>query len=117
MSWFLHTGEWPDLLVLHSCDNPSCVRFDHLFLGTYQDNVDDMDRKGRRVVGFTPSPGESNGSAKLTEPEVLEILARCASGETSTAIALDYPVTMQMINLIRHGKKWAYLARRFGKET
>lgn len=33
--------------VLHRCDNPPCVRPDHLFVGTQKDNVDDMTSKGR----------------------------------------------------------------------
>lgn len=33
--------------LCHHCDNPKCVRPDHLFVGTPQDNVDDMIRKGR----------------------------------------------------------------------
>lgn len=35
------------MCVLHTCDNPSCVRIGHLFLGTQKDNIDDKMKKGR----------------------------------------------------------------------
>lgn len=37
--------------VLHRCDVRNCVRPSHLFLGTGQDNMDDMRAKGRYVNG------------------------------------------------------------------
>lgn len=57
VAWILANGPIPDgLHVLHHCDNPPCGETEptegypegHLFLGTNDDNVADMDAKGRR---------------------------------------------------------------------
>ena len=41
-------GEIPKgMKILHSCDNRKCVNPAHLSIGTQQDNLEDMRRKGR----------------------------------------------------------------------
>lgn len=47
-AWIAHRGEiQPGLVVMHACDNRLCVNMDHLSVGTRQDNMIDMTRKGR----------------------------------------------------------------------
>lgn len=49
VSLFLETGLWPPdgKDVCHHCDNPSCVRPDHLFVGSRSENMKDASKKGR----------------------------------------------------------------------
>lgn len=48
VAYLLTYGVIPEgLCVLHRCDNPPCVRPDHLFLGTQTDNARDRERKNR----------------------------------------------------------------------
>lgn len=54
------------LFACHKCDNPRCVRPDHMFLGTQADNVRDCARKGRRSPRvFTPEMREKGRLKRL----------------------------------------------------
>lgn len=90
MTWFIVYGEFPELWVLHKCDNRLCCNPNHLFLGTYQDNIDDMVKKGRTATGIRSGShthperrarGEKHGRSKLKEKDVLEIRSKYAEGK------------------------------------
>lgn len=113
-SYLLFKGEIPEhdsyhgLCVLHKCDNPACVNPDHLFLGTNEDNVHDMDAKGRRVNG--PSYGSAHGNSVLNEKQVLEIMELLkARKPTQKEIAKMYGVANTTINHIATGRLWSHL--------
>jgi hypothetical protein len=109
VAWILTYGAIPEgLSVLHRCDNPPCCNPDHLFLGTYRDNVHDCQSKGRGAN----TKGEHNGRAKLTADQVLEIRALYETGSTSfsqTLLAKRFNVTKTQIGSIVHYKEWTHL--------
>lgn len=106
VAWELTRGPIPEgMKVCHSCDNPPCIRPDHLWLGTQRDNVLDMEHKGRAVH----VRGQHQGSAKLTEKQVLRIRIRCANGEGRRKLAREYGVSHTNVELIVCGRAWKSL--------
>lgn len=92
----------PKLNVCHSCDNSICVNPDHLWQGTHQDNMIDRDIKGRQPRG------ESQGSSKLTEQDILEI--RDLYGHMKTKdIADKYKIGPQHVRRIGNKQAWKHI--------
>lgn len=105
VSWFLHTGNWPTLYVLHQCDNVLCVRPEHLFLGDQTVKMRDMMAKGRRYY----AKGEQCHAAKLNERQVREIKQRI--GHSSyRAIGRQFGVSDVLIHHIANGRIWNHVA-------
>ncbi len=86
------------LFLLHRCDNPSCVRPDHLLPGNAADNIRDCVVKGRK-----------NPHTKLTADQVREIRRRCAAGESQCSVARLFSLCQPTVHGIVHRKLWAHI--------
>lgn len=105
IAYELAAGPIPEgLSVLHRCDNRICVNLAHLFLGTHQDNMDDMMSKGRH--GQTGCKGERHPGAKLTDAVVLQI--KDATG-LHREIAKDFGVSRSLVSQIKSGGIWKHV--------
>ena len=110
ISWAIHYGPIPDgMCVCHHCDTPACVNPEHLFLGTRDDNNQDMKRKGR-YNHTRCARGERHWYAKLTDKQVLEIRYKYETDKpTLRSLADEYGVTPQAIHRIVRRRLWRHV--------
>jgi len=108
VSWILHNGHIPEgLCVCHKCDNPSCVRPDHLFLGTVIENVRDRDRKKRKSQGRGHSATIRN--RKLTEWDVKAIRWLTDQGTCQCDLAKAFGVSKANVSAIIKKTAWSHV--------
>lgn len=84
------------LFILHKCDNPVCVRIEHLFIGTAKDNTLDMMRKQR------------HGLSKLTDDNIYTIRRLCLI-MTRVMVAKIFCVRPSIVGKIANRKCWSHL--------
>ena len=97
IAWELTNGAIPHgLQVLHRCDVRTCVRPDHLFLGTNADNLLDCAKKGRNVA------------CVLTHDQVREVRKLLPSMK-QRAIAARFGVKHGVISDIKLGLTYAHV--------
>ena len=86
------------LFVCHTCDMPSCVNPDHLFLGTHQDNSNDAVKKGRSRKGHYPY------NTVLSSKQVLAIFE---DSRPYAQISAEFNVASSTISQIKSGDQWS----------
>lgn len=103
LAYELLVGPIPEgLHVLHHCDHPPCCNPVHLYLGTHDDNMRDMAKRGRATGGTVR--GESHSRAKLSDAQVAEVRAACAAGQTQRAVAAYFGITQPAVSSIVTGR-------------
>jgi hypothetical protein len=108
VTYYVHRQEWekhhgpipPGILIRHTCDNPPCYEISHLVPGTDATNKADSVAKRRHCFG------EKVNTAKLTEAQVIAIMA---DTRPQKIIASEYPVSVSMISHIKRGHSWRHI--------
>lgn len=104
-SYELFNGKSPGTkVVCHKCDSHPCVNPGHLFIGEPKDNSSDMIKKGRSAYGT------KNNSAKLREPDVLEIRRLYKEiGIPAIEIAKMFRIAETTVFCIVNRKTWVHI--------
>ncbi len=98
LAWELAYGSIPGgLQINHHCDVPHCVRADHLYVGSQQDNLQDARDRGR-LDESKPR------TKKLTLTDRLAIQAAPWYSGICDALAARYGVSRTCISLTRQGR-------------
>lgn len=105
-SWLLSGKEIPEqMYICHHCDNPSCVRPDHLFIGTLDDNNQDMKMKWRHTWGIR------HPQARMDPERVREIRGLWDIGLlTQTQIGNIFGIGSRAVSKIVTGIRWRTVA-------
>lgn len=107
VSWELTHGPIPSgMFVCHHCDNPACVRPEHLFLGTPADNSSDMARKGRARTGDGSRipRGDASPHTRYSDEMVEVIRQRHAGGATQAELVRQTGISQTQMSRILNGQ-------------
>ena len=88
--------------ALHTCDIPCCFNPFHLYAGTQRQNVEDMYRRSRALIGM------QRWNCKLTE-DTVKAIRREAPTMTIVALARKYGLCRSNVGNIISGRRWKHV--------
>jgi len=105
VAYYLSKGRWPPkgLEVCHTCDNPSCVNPDHLWIGTRLENARDAVAKGR----YRGLKGSKNPSAKFSDATIKLVFKLKKQGYTNASISRELKISTTHVSNLINGKRRA----------
>lgn len=122
VAYALGVGSPDGKLVCHRCDNPVCVNPEHLFLGTYDENMHDAAVKGRMASGerhgtktkpaahklrvWTTGYGRRFHGKKLDLRQVAELRNAFENGASKRSLAKRYSIDPKTVREILNRKYW-----------
>jgi hypothetical protein len=95
----------PEIVIMHSCDNPPCVNPAHLKAGTIRENNLDRILKGR----LWHVQGEANSQARLTRDDVISIRSLVECGASRGEVALKHGVSRSLVSMICSRRRWKHV--------
>lgn len=111
--WAAFEGPIPDHLEInHKNSKRSDNRLENLELLTRSQNAAYAFSHNGRKPANNPQRGSRNGSAKLSEADIPEIIRLYDSGLMAWEIAQKYGVTNTCISTIIRGETWRHVERR-----
>ncbi len=98
VSYEIYIGPIPsNMIILHKCDNPPCVKPEHLYAGTYLDNHKDKMARGRCKV------------EKLNVDQVKKIKELLKTKMPDSHIAQKFGVSPTTIGSIKKERTWSWV--------